>query len=218
MQDAYVVNAELRTDSGKGASRRLRRANLVPGIVYGAGKDPQSISVSANELSQHLGHEAFYSHILDLKLGGKSQQVILKDLQRHPAKSVILHVDFMRVSAKQKLHTYAPLHFLNETTAPAVKAGGVVGRVLTEVEVSCLPKDLPEYIEVDLAALDLGESIHLSELKLPEGVELVALMQEDAPDQTVVTINRPRAVVEEAPEGEEAEGEEIEGEEEGEED
>lgn len=212
MQDEFVVNAELRTDSGKGASRRLRRADMVPGIVYGAGKDPQSISVSANELCQHLDHESFYSHILDLKLAGKSQQVILKDLQRHPSKPSILHVDFMRVSAKQKLHTHVPLHFLNETTAPAIKAGGVVGRVLTEVEVSCLPKDLPEYIEVDLAGLELGESIHLSELKLPQGVELVALMQEDAADQTVVTINRPRAAIEEGPEGEVAEGEEEGGE------
>jgi large subunit ribosomal protein L25 len=224
MQDSFVVNAEERTDLGKGASRRLRRAKLVPGIVYGAGKDPQAISLSTNELDQHLNNEAFYSHVLNLKLGGKSQKVIIKDLQRHPFKPTVLHIDFLRVSAKQKLQTNVPLHFLNEDSAPAVKEGGVVGRIMNEVEISCLPKDLPEYIEVDLAGLALGESIHLSELQLPEGVELVAFMQEDAPDQTVVTINVPRAVVEEEPEaegeeaegiearGEEAEGEEAEGE------
>ncbi|WP_428608441.1 50S ribosomal protein L25/general stress protein Ctc [Sedimenticola sp.] len=202
MKEAFVVNAQLRTDTGKGASRRLRHAGLVPGIVYGAHQDPAMISMVHSDLIQHLNQEAFYSHVLTLKIDGKSEQVILKDLQRHPARPFIMHADFLRVSAKEKLKTHVPLHFVGEEVAPGVKAGGVVSHLLTEVDVSCLPGDLPEYIEVNVSALGLGEAVMLSELVLPKGVELPALAQDDAQDVQVVSIHAAHVAVEEDEAGE----------------
>lgn len=206
MKEVFVVNAQLRTDTGKGASRRLRHAGLVPGIVYGAHQDPAMISMVHSDLVQRLDQEAFYSHVLTLKIDGKSEQVILKDLQRHPARPFIMHADFLRVSAKEKLKTNVPLHFVGEDVAPGVKAGGVVSHLITEVEVSCLPGDLPEYIEVNVAALELGEAIMLSEVALPKGVELPALAQDDAQDVQVVSIHTAHVAAEEedAEEGESA--------------
>jgi len=189
MKDVFVVEAQLRTDTGKGASRRLRRAGLVPGIVYGAHQDPAMISLVHSDLVQHLDHEAFYSHILSLNIDGKSEQVILKDLQRHPAKPFVMHADFLRVSAKEKLKTHVPLHFTGEDVAPGAKAGGVVSHLLTEVEVSCLPGDLPEFIEIDISGLEMGGAVMLSELALPKGVELPALAQDEPQDVQVVSIH-----------------------------
>ena len=189
MKDVFVVDAQLRTDTGKGASRRLRHAGLVPGIVYGARQDPAMITMVHSDLIQRLDQEAFYSHILTLKVDGKSEQVILKDLQRHPAKPFVMHADFLRVSAKEKLKTHVPLHFGGEDVAPGVKAGGVVSHNVTEVEVSCLPGDLPEYIEVDISTLELGEAVMLSAIQLPKGVELPAMAQDDFHDAQVVAIH-----------------------------
>ncbi len=210
MSDSFEVNVELRDDLGKGASRRLRRLeDRIPGIVYGAGKKPQPISISHKEIIKHLEDEAFYSHILTLKAGKKTEKVILKDLQRHPFKPKVTHADFMRISASQKLQTSVPLHFINEENCPGVKAGGVVNHSYTTVEVSCLPKNLPEYIEVDMADAEMDAIIHLSDIVLPKGVEIVELTHGEDHDQAVATIHKTRAAVSdtEDEEGGEAEGE-----------
>lgn len=192
----FILNAELREDQGKGASRRLRHANKVPGIIYGAGKEAVAISVSHNELFHHLEHEAFYSHVLEIKVGKKTEKGILKDLQRHPAKPILLHFDILRVKAGEKLKTNVPVHFVNEDTCVGVKAGGVVSHNVTELQIECLPKNLPEYIEVDMANVELGHAVHLSELQLPEGVELVTHGELDAAhDQPVASVNEPKKVV-----------------------
>lgn len=206
MKEMFVINVQSRTDTGKGASRRLRRTGLVPGIVYGAHQEPAMISIVHSDLLRHLDHEAFYSHILTLNVDGKPEQVILKDLQRHPARPFVMHADFLRVSAKEKLKTNVPLHFVGEDVAPGVKAGGVVSHLLTEVEVSCLPGDLPEYIEVDISALELGGAVMLSEISLPSGVELPALGQDDAQDVQVVSIHAAHVAVEDEEEDEEGAG------------
>ncbi len=196
MSDSFEVNVELRDDLGKGASRRLRRnEDRIPGIVYGAGKKPQPISLSHKEIIKHLEDEAFYSHILTLKAGKKTEKVILKDLQRHPYKPKVTHADFMRISATQKLQTSVPLHFINEENCPGVKAGGVVNHSYTTVEVSCLPKNLPEYIEVDMADAEMDAIIHLSDIVLPKGVEIVELSHGADHDQAVATIHKTRAAV-----------------------
>jgi len=210
MQETFELTAEVRTDKGKGASRRLRRMNMLPAIIYGGNKEPQPISLPHNELMLHLQHEAFYSHILTINLQGKAEKAVLRDLHRHPSKPIILHADFLRVKENEELRMHVPLHFLNEDTAVGVKQqGGIVSHLSTDVEVSCLAKDLPEYIEVDLANLAVGESIHLSELKLPAGVTLVELMHGPEHDQPVVSMHKPRGGGEaEAEPGEEAGGEE----------
>ena len=201
MSDLFEINAQPRSDTGKGASRRLRRTGLVPGIVYGAHQEPEMISLAHSELLLHLEHEAFYSHVLALKMGDKSQQVILKDLQRHPAKPFILHIDFQRVSADEKLRTNVPLHFINESTSVGVKMGGAVSHHMPDIEVACLPKDLPEFIEVDLAEMEIGDIILMSGLKLPEGVELTALTAGND-DLPVVSIHTAHSGEEEDEEGE----------------
>lgn len=189
--EQFQVNAQTRQDQGKGASRRLRRAGQLPAIVYGAGKEPLPIAVRHSEMLRHLEHESFYSHILTLNLDGKTEQVVLKDLQRHPAKPLIMHADFMRVSDTEKITMHVPLHFLNEATCIGVKQeGGVVSHHLVEVEIRCLPKDLPEFIEVDLSHLHLGQMIHLSELRLPTGVEIPALAHGPEHDLPVVAIHK----------------------------
>lgn len=206
----FEINAEVRTDQGKGASRRLRRAGKVPGILYGAHQDPQPIMLDHSELLKNLEFESFYSHILVVKVDGNEQQAILKDVQRHPAKNQILHVDLLRVSADEEIRVHVPLHFLNESTAVGVKQqGGVISHNMVEVEVECLPKDLPEYIEVDVADLKLGEALHLSDIKLPEGVRIVELMHGEEHDQPVVSIHHPRVSAEEEPAAEAAEAAEV---------
>jgi len=195
MSGDFTLTAEARTDVGKGASRRLRRlGDRVPAIVYGDEKDPVNISLLHKDLVKQLENEAFYSHIITINLDDKSQEVILKDLQRHPSKSKILHADFMRVSRTKKLQTKVPLHFLNETTCIGVKQqGGSISHNMTELEISCLPQDLPEYIEVDLANVEIGHIVHISDLTLPSGVESVSLAHGSDHDLPVVTVNKPRA-------------------------
>jgi len=179
MSANFIVNAEPRTDQGKGASRRLRRTGRLPGILYGAHQEPTMISLPHNELVHQLEDEAFYSNLLTLKLGNGQETVVLKDLQRHPSKPFILHADFQRVQADEKIRLNVPLHFINEAKCPGVKASGKVSHQLTDVEITCLPKDLPEFIEVDMSAMDVGDAIHLSELKLPAGVEYPSSEGED---------------------------------------
>ncbi len=205
MSNSFEFEAELRDDTGKGASRRLRHAGLVPGIIYGAHTDPVMITLPHNELIHNLEQEAFYSHILSIKLGSKKEKVVLKDLQRHPSKPFVLHADFLRIDEKETIRVHVPLHFMNEESAVGVKAGGRISHTLTDVEVSCLPKNLPEFIEVDLAAMEVGQAIHLSEINLPEGVEIPALAQVPTHDLAVVAIHAPRAGGDEEAE---AEGEE----------
>lgn len=194
MAISFEIEAKIRQDVGKGASRRLRRQGQVPAIVYGAGQEVVYLVLDHAKTHRALSHEAFYSHILNLKIGSESEKVILKDVQRHPFKLQVQHIDFLRVRADQILHMSVPLHFLGETTAPGVKQGGIVSRLMTDLEVACLPADLPEYIEVDISSLNLNETIHLSQIKLPKGVNIVALTQNDLP---VISIHMPRAVVEE---------------------
>jgi large subunit ribosomal protein L25 len=170
--------------------------DFTPFRVYGGGETPTSVSLSANEMGKHLKVEAFYSHLLTLKLDGTEQQVVLKDLQRHPVSGYATHADFQRVQADKLLRMHVPLHFKGETVAPGVKTGGgIVEHHLNQVEVECLPKDLPEYIEVDLSSMQVNESIHLSELTLPQGVTLLELKHDN--DQSVVSIHLPRAAIEE---------------------
>jgi large subunit ribosomal protein L25 len=207
MENLFEVQAELRTDGGKGASRRLRHAGNVPAIIYGGKDTPVSISLDHNRFLRHLQEEAFYAHILTLVVDGKKQQVVLKDLQRHPAKdNKIMHADFLRIDANHAMTMSVQLHFLGEDTSEAIKAGALLSRLMSDVEVSCLPKDLPEYIEVDISELALDHSIHLSELVLPEGVTLTALShgkeehleegEHSSYDQAVVNVHVPRIVVE----------------------
>ncbi|MEK9713728.1 MAG: 50S ribosomal protein L25/general stress protein Ctc [Thalassolituus sp.] len=194
----FTIAAELRTDEGKGASRRLRRANGVPAVVYGGkagGNDrkPVSITLKANELNKALENEAFYSSIITLSVDGKEEQVILKDLQRHPAKALIWHADFLRVSKSTKIKAHVPLHFLNEETCTGVKiGGGKIMHQLTSLDIICSAGDLPEFIEVDVAALEVGGVIHLSDLKLPKGVESLALSHGPEHDTSVVTVIAPK--------------------------
>ena len=190
----FTLNAEARSDLGKGASRRLRRlAALVPAVVYGGDKAPESISMLAKEVAKLLENEAAYSHIIELNVGGTKQNVVIKALQRHPAKGHVLHADFVRVVAGQKLTAIVPLHFLNQEAA--VKKGGEISHTETELEVTCLPKDLPEFIEVDLANAEIGTIVHLSDLKAPKGVEFVALAH--GKDLAVANVHAPRIVADE---------------------
>ncbi|MGY4530948.1 large subunit ribosomal protein L25 [Pseudomonas sp. TE3786] len=173
----FALNAEVRSDLGKGASRRLRRlAAQVPAVVYGGDKAPVSITLLAKEVAKLLENEAAYSHVIALSVGGATETVVIKALQRHPAKGHVLHADFIRVVAGQKLTVHVPLHFLNQETSVGVKQqGGEVSHTAAEVEVSCEAKDLPEFINVDMAKVEIGQIVHLSDLVLPAGVELVAL-------------------------------------------
>ncbi|WP_172147553.1 MULTISPECIES: 50S ribosomal protein L25/general stress protein Ctc [Pseudomonas] len=190
----FALNAEVRSDLGKGASRRLRRnVAMVPAVIYGGEKAPQSISLLAKELAKLLENEASFSHVLNLNVAGSTESVLIKALQRHPAKGYVMHADFIRVVAGQKLTAHVPLHFLNQETSVGVKTqGGEVSHTLVEVEVSCLPKDLPEFIEVDMAAVEIGQIVHLSDLKLSKGVELVALAHGN--DLAVANIHASRVV------------------------
>lgn len=204
MSNEFSLNAELRTDEGKGASRRLRRLqNKVPAVIYGGTEAPQSICLAANELDKALMNEAFYSHILILNVEGKEQQAILRDLQRHPAKPLVLHADFQRIDATHTITMNVPLHFINEEKCPGVKLqGGAISHQMTDVEIKCLPKDLPEYIEVDMAEVEIDSTLHLSDIKLPAGVEIIALTHGADHDLPIATVHATRVSVE--PEADEA--------------
>ncbi|MCF2907348.1 50S ribosomal protein L25/general stress protein Ctc [Pseudoalteromonas sp. DL2-H2.2] len=186
----YVLNAEVRETLGTGASRRLRREEKVPAILYGAGKDAVSLTLDHNKVIQMQEDEGFYTHILTLNIGGESVEAILKDIQRHPYKPKVTHLDFQRVDASQKLHTKVPVHFLNEEAA--TKGGNTVAHHVTEIEITCLPAQLPEFVEVDVAAIEVGATVHLSDITLPAGVASVELAKGADHDQAVVTVNAPK--------------------------
>jgi large subunit ribosomal protein L25 len=210
----FVIEAFPRDDQGKGASRRLRREERkIPAIIYGGNKEATPISIWHNELKKDLENEAFFSHILTIDIQGKKESVILKDLQRHPYKPILTHADFQRVDKDHEIHVNVPLHFLNEDKAPVVKLqGGVISHQLNEVEVICLPQDLPEFIEIDVMDLELDQVLHLSDLKMPKGVRSAALQHGEDHDQAVVSVHLPRGakVDDEAEEGSEEEGEDKE--------
>ncbi|MEC7816303.1 MAG: 50S ribosomal protein L25/general stress protein Ctc [Pseudomonadota bacterium] len=208
MSQDFVIEAFPRDDQGKGASRRLRREERkIPAIIYGGGKDATPVAIWHNELKKALENEAFFSHVLTVELEGKKESVILKDLQRHPYKPILTHADFLRVDKDHEIHVNVPLHFINEASAPAVKLqGGVVSHQMNEVEVICLPQNLPEFIEVDLTDVAMDQVVHLSDLKLPKGVRVAALLQGEDHDLPVAAIHKPKGA--KADDAEEAEGEE----------
>ena len=186
-----TIKAEPRSLQGTGASRRLRRESKVPGILYGAGKDAQPIQLDHKDLFFKLKQEAFHASILDMEIGDEKAQVLLRDYQMHPFKEMILHADFQRIAANRKIHVKVPLHFVNADISPGVKvAGGAVQHVQNDLDITCLPKDLPEFIEVDLRNLQAGHSLHVSGMTLPAGVESVALAKGD--DLTIATVVIPR--------------------------
>ena len=193
-----AIKANERVVKGTGASRRLRHSGKIPGILYGNHKDAKSIEFDNKELLMQFKHEAFHASILTLEVGGEKESVILRDYQLDPVKNNLLHVDFQRINEKEKLHVKVPFHFINEETAPGVKLeGGIVTHIMTEVDIACLPKDLPQYIEVDLGALNMGESIHLSQIQIAEGIELTPLTHGN--DAAVTSITKPKVVVETDP-------------------
>lgn len=198
----FELDVSVRTDTGKGASRRLRRLhNAVPAVLYGAEKEPVPLTIDHDAILHATENEAFFSHIITLNLGKKKERAVIKDLQRHPARPVILHADFLRVSEGSTIQVRVPLHFINEEKCVGVKTGG--GRILksmTEIEVTCLPKDLPEYIEVDMLEVELGHTVHLSDISLPEGVSSVALSHGKESDHSVATVQPPRGGADEAEE------------------
>ena len=212
MAAEFELQAEVRADLGKGASRRLRlQADLVPAIIYGAGQDPQSLSIAHKDLIKATENEAFFSHILTINVAGDKQNAIIKDLQRHPSKSRILHADFQRILLDQAITVEVPFHFLNEESCVGVKTGGgQISHNMSQIMISCLPGDLPEYIEVDLADVDIGEALHMSQVNLPEGVTIPALAQGADYDQVVVSVNiNKRAEAEKAAEEAAEEGEDT---------
>lgn len=203
MTTTFELQAEAREGKGRAGTRRLRRNGKVPAVVYGAGKDAQAIAIDYNALIREMNHPAFHTSILTVKIGSERQSVVVKDVQRHPSKPLVVHLDFQRVVEDQRITLNVPIRFVGEDSAKGVKEqNGVVERLATDVEVSCLPRHLPEFIEVDVSGLELNEILHLSDLKLPEGVTLVAL--EHQQDLPVVTITPPRREEPEA-EGEAAE-------------
>ncbi len=191
MKAVFELAGEPRSQVGRTDSRRLRRAGRVPAIMYGGGEPPEALTLEHNTLKNQMSREAFYTSILTLKIGPKSQQVVVKAVERHPAKPVIMHLDFQRIREDEEITLDVPIHFIGEATSKGVKdQGGVVDHLLTDVEVRCLPRYLPEYLELDVTELGLNEIYHLSDLKLPEGVSLVALAH--GHDHPVVAINPPR--------------------------
>jgi large subunit ribosomal protein L25 len=201
MKQDFNLIAEFRDDQGKGASRRLRREGKVPAILYGGGRAPRLLAFDQNKVLQQLEHEAFYSSILNIRVGDKNQPVIVKDIQRHPAKTQILHMDFQRIVADQKIRMNVPLHFIGEDIAVGVKTnGGKVSHLMSDVEVSCLPKDLPEYFEIDVSGMDIDDMLYLSDIKVPPGVEIIELSHGEEHDQPIVSIHVIKEQVVEEPE------------------
>ena len=198
MAGSYVFEAELRKDLGRGHSRRLRVEGKIPAVLYGGTEEPVGITLDHNKVNKALEDEATYSHILTLRIDGKEETAILKDMQRHPSRPIILHMDFQRVSESQKIKVHVPLHFLNQETSVGAKKGGVINHALVDVEVTCLPARLPEFIAIDMAKLDIGQSVHLSDIKVPPGVQIVELLHGAGHDQLVAAIHAPRVGGEDA--------------------
>ena len=202
MSQNIEIHAELREDVGKGASRRLRRsAEHVPGIIYGGDTAPQNLTLTTRELRKVMQIEAFFSQILDVFVEGKKQQAVLRDLQRNPANDRVMHIDFMRISANKPIQVSVPFHFVDEDECIGVReGGGVISHTMTEVEISCLPADLPEYLEVFMARLELNQAVHLTDVALPPGVTIVALSHSDDHDRVVASVAVPRVIEEEVEE------------------
>jgi large subunit ribosomal protein L25 len=197
MSDSHTINAEMRDVQGTSASRRLRHAGQVPAVLYGAGKDPALLTLDHNNLYHSLEDESFHSSILTVDIAGKKEKAILRDVQMHPYKQLIMHIDLQRISATDKIHMSIPLHFTGGDEAPGVKIeGGIVSHLITELDIICLPDNLPEFISVDVSELHLGDSIHLSEITLPEGVESTTLSH-GGDDLAVVTVVAVRGSIEE---------------------
>jgi large subunit ribosomal protein L25 len=194
MSDQFELHAEARSDLGKGASRRLRRlANLIPAIIYGGEKDPQPLSLIRKDLEKSLENEAFYSHVVTVNIGKTKEKAIIKDMQRHPAKNNITHIDFLRVDDNVAIKLNIPIHFLNETACYGVKTqGGMIQHQATDIEVSCLPADIPTFIEVDMLEVETGQIIHLSDITLPKGVTSVALALGEDHDLAVASVMAPK--------------------------
>ena len=206
MSEEFNLIAEMRDDQGKGASRRLRRQGKVPAIIYGAGREPRSLMFDHNKVLQQLEDPSFYSSILNIKVGDKSRAAIVKDIQRHPAKRRILHIDLQRIVEDEKIKMQIPINYLGEEEAVGVKlGGGTVTKLMTELEISCLPKDLPEFLEVDISELELDQMLNVSDIKLPEGTEITELLIEQNP--AIVSIQEIKEIIEEDIEGEDTEGE-----------
>jgi large subunit ribosomal protein L25 len=199
MSDAFEINAEIREDKGKGASRRLRRLEeKIPAIIYGADKAATSLTLIRKDLEKALENEAFYSHVLTLKIGKSKEKAILKDLQRHPARNSVMHADFLRVSDDVAIKVHVPIHFLNEDNCYGVKTeGGMAQHSATDIEVQCLPGDMPEFVEVDMLDIKVGDIIHISDIKLPKGVESVALSHGEDHDLAIASVLAPKVSTEE---------------------
>lgn len=192
MTNLFTLDAEVRTDLGKGASRRLRHDNKVPAILYGADEEPVSLTFAHNKVFRAQEEEAFYSHVLTINVDGKPVEALIKDMQRHPFKPLIMHLDFLRIDAKKELHTNVPLHFLNEEVV--AKTGAAINHHVNEINITCLPANLPEFIEVDLAALVTGDTLHLTDVKLPKGVTSTELAKGEEHNQAVVSAITPKVV------------------------
>jgi large subunit ribosomal protein L25 len=202
MSSNYELDARLRETFGTNASRRQRHDKKVPVIVYGAGKDNESLMLDHHQVMNSLEKEAFHSAIIDLKTDTGSQQVILREVQMHPHRPIVLHIDFQRIKATEKLHMKVPLHFEGADVAPGVKIdGGILAHTMTELDITCLPKDLPEYIAIDVSELQMNQSLHLSDIQLPEAVELTATAYHEGEDPTVAIVTAPKVVEEEGIEG-----------------
>ncbi len=196
MSDEFNLIAEMRDDRGKGASRRLRHQGKVPAIIYGAGREPRALMFDHNKVLRELENASFYSSILTIKVGDKSRAAIVKDIQRHPSKKQILHIDLQRIVEDEKIRMQIPIHYLGEEEAIGVKiGGGSVSRLMTEIEVSCFPKDLPEFLEVDISELELDQMLYVSSISLPKGVEVSEILLEQ--DQAIVSIQEIKEIIEE---------------------
>ncbi len=192
--DQFELNCSVRADSGKGASRRLRRLdNAIPAILYGGNKDPMALTIAHDDILHATENEAFFSHIITLNIGKDKEKAVVKALQRHPAKRLIMHADFLRVDEKQAITMKVPLHFINEDKCVGVKLGsGSIRRTLNELEISCLPNNLPQYIEVDMLEVEVGQTLHISDIALPEGVTSVALSHGEDSDLSIAQVQAPR--------------------------
>ena len=213
MSEQLAIDAKLRSDLGKGASRRLRRnADEIPAVIYGAGREPSALTLVRKDLEKALENEAFFSQVIDVNVEGDVQQAILKDLQRHPARDRVTHADFLRVDADKPVKVHVPLHFINEDKCHGVKIeGGIIEHLLVEIELQCLPGDIPEFIEVDMLEVSTADIIHISDLKLPAGVESTALALGDDHDMAVASVSAKRGAKDDVDDADAATGEAADG-------
>lgn len=193
MSTDFQIDAEVRNHTGKGDARRLRHQDQIPAIIYGAEKDPQSIVLEHKNIQKLLNNEAAYSHVLTVAVNGKKEQVILKAIQRHAYKPMILHVDFMRIKSKEAITMKTQIHFLNEDNCPAIKQGGVLSKLMTDLEIKCLPTDLPESIDIDLTNVEMDQTLHLSDIQLPKGVTFASGELDEEHNLAVASIHKPKA-------------------------